>query len=469
MLPKNTTRIMSNFTPRASRIAGQKSVVVIGHQYVLRKYLMEAWVPFFAGDIDAICAKFTKRVNGYLGPDQTVGEDHIRALHALGYLPLEFRALPEGTHVPLRVPSFILENTHDDFAWLTNYFETLLSCVLWGPATSATAAFRFRKVLDMYARRTGSPIAFVDWQGHDFSMRGMWGPEAAALSGLGHLLFFTGTDTLPALDLIDEYYSVPEGYLVGGSVQATEHMVMCLGTKDGESEAYRRLLTDNPTGVLSIVSDTWDLWNVLTNIVPSLKGLIMSRAGKLTIRPDSGDPVKIICGDKYAPKFSPEWKGVIRILWETFGGTYTETGHMLLDSHVGAVYGDSITEDRLKAILAELDSQGYASANMVLGIGSFTYTYVTRDTYGWAMKATSAVINGKQVDLFKDPVTDDGTKKSAKGRLAVLRDAHDELYLVNQATPEQEAASEIRPIWRDGKFLIEEGFDVIRARARSAA
>ncbi|MEP7001383.1 MAG: nicotinate phosphoribosyltransferase [bacterium] len=462
--PANTQRVYSNLTARGSRIAGQEDVVFLGLQYFLRRYLMDELTSFFAGDIEAIAARYTARVNGYLGPN-AIGTDHIRALHALGYLPLEFRAVPEGTSVPLRVPLLTVENTHDDFAWLVNYYETLLSACLWMPTTSATSALRLRHLLESYARQTGSPLEFVPWQGHDFSFRGMAGVESAALSGMGHLVAFTGTDTIPAIDFIETYYGAPDGYLIGGSVAATEHSVMCAGGKSGELETFARLLDLYPSGIVSVVSDTWDLWHVLTNILPQLKERIMARDGKIVIRPDSGDPVKIVCGDPDASAGSPAHKGVVALLWELFGGATTSTGHRLLDAHIGCIYGDSISYERAAAILAGLDENGFASANMVFGVGSFTYQYVTRDTYNFAMKATWVQIDGEGIAIFKAPATDDGVKNSAKGRLAVLHDDTGHLTLINEATEEQEAASHLRLVWRNGAFVAFDSFDVIRDRA----
>lgn len=463
------TRVYSNWTPRQSRVPGHTQVTMFGLQYFLKRYLHEEFARFFAGDVDAACKEYERRVNGYLGPNQ-IGSEHIRALHALGYLPLEFRAVPEGMSVPLRLPMLTVENTHPDFAWLVNYFETIMSNVLWLPCTSATTASRMRVLLDKAAVKTGSPAGFVDWQGHDFSFRGMAGPEAASLSGAGHLLYFTGTDTIPALDLIEGYYGpLPAGYLVGGSVAATEHSVMCAGGEMSEMETFTRLLDLYPSGIVSVVSDTWDLWNVITKILPALKDKIMSRPGKLVIRPDSGDPVKIVCGDPDAPAGSPARLGVVELLWDIFGGVPTSTGHRLLDEHIGCIYGDSINYERAQAITEGLAAKEFASANMVFGMGSYGYQYVTRDTYGFAMKATWVERNGVGVDIFKKPLTDDGTKNSAKGRLAVLRDPKGELYLVNQATSEQEAQSVLRPVWRDGKLLVDETFDIVRARALAEA
>ncbi len=362
-----------------------------------------------------------------------------------------------------------VEATLPEFFWLTNYIETIMSCALWLPSTSATQAQGMRRVLDEAAFKTGSAPEFVPWQGHDFSFRGMAGLEAAMTSGAGHLLFFTGTDTIPALDFIDQYYGpLPEGYLVGASVNATEHSVMCAGGQENEIGTFDRLLTDNPTGILSVVSDTWDLWNVLTNILPARKDKIMARAGKLVIRPDSGDPVKIICGDSSAPDGHPANRGVIQLLWDVFGGTVNAKGYKVLDSHIGAIYGDSITKSRAVEICANLARDGFASENIVFGVGSYTYQYVTRDTFGFAMKATWVKVNGEGKAIFKKPITGDGVKTSAKGRLAVLPDADGKLTLINEATPDQEGASALRPVWRNGQFVVRETFDVIRARAQAS-
>lgn len=471
--PENTEFVYSNWTPRMSRVDGQNTVMFFGLQYFLQKYMIDDINnDFFNKPIEEVAVKYARRVNGYLGPN-AIGTDHIRALHALGYLPLEFRAVPEGTCVPLRIPMLTVENTHKDFAWLVNYFETSMSNVMWLPCTSATTSYGIRKVLENAAARTGSPLEFVDWQGHDFSFRGMSGMEAAMLSGAGHLLNFTGTDTIPAIDFIEEYYGfddgLPENYLIGGSVAATEHSVMCAGSRDGELKTFNRILDLYPSGIVSVVSDTWDLWNVLTNILPQLKDRIMSRDGKLVIRPDSGDPADIICGDLTAPVGSPAYKGVIELLWEIFDGTVTETGHRLLDRHIGCIYGDSISKARATKIMQRLAVKGFASANMVFGIGSYTYQYVTRDTFGFAMKATWCQINGVGYDIYKTPITDNGVKNSARGRLAVIKDNDGNLSLFEGLTREAaDAVSILRLVWRNGKFLVRESFDKLRARAKAA-
>jgi nicotinamide phosphoribosyltransferase len=355
----------------------------------------------------------------------------------------------------------VIENTHPDFFWLVNYFETLLSSVLWMPCTSATNAIHMRRMLDKFAAETGTPAEFVDWQGHDFSFRGLPGPEAAAASGMGHLVAFTGTDTIPAIDLVEQYYDGRNTF-VGGSVAATEHSVMCAGGQETERETFARLMDLYPSGVLSVVSDTWDFWGVLTEILPELKDQILARDGKLVIRPDSGDPVKIIAGDPDAPVGSPAYKGAVEVLWDLFGGSVTETGHKILDPHIGVIYGDSITFERAEQILEMLKMKGFASGNVVFGVGSFSYQYVTRDTFGFAMKATWVQIDGEGQAIFKDPKTDDGVKKSARGRLAVI-----DGVVINDATPEQEANSDLVKVWEDGMFLRVYTFEDVRDNARA--
>ena len=468
--PAKTEVVYSNWTPRDSR-TDETEVVFFGLQYFLDKFLTQEWAPFFATDwrdLQDVLDKYTRRVDGYLGPN-TVGQEHLRALWELGYMPLEFKALPEGSAVTIRTPMLTVENTHPDFAWLVNYFETLMSSALWMPCTSATTAFSLRKVLEKFADLTGADPAFIDWQGHDFSFRGMPGVEAAAMSGAGHLLSFTGTDTIPAIDWLEEFYEGGDTF-VGGSVAATEHSVMCAGGDANERDTFLRLLDLYPAGIVSVVSDTWDLWNVLTNIVPSLKAEILGREGKLVIRPDSGDPVKIIVGDPDAPIGSPAFRGVIELLWETFGGTVTDKGYRLLDSHIGAIYGDSINHDRMERILQGLADKGFASSNMVFGVGSYSYQFVTRDTYGFAMKSTWVQIDGQGMPIFKDPVTDSGMKKSAKGRIAVINSGTDErpVYtLVDGVEKGQEVPGDcLQTVWKNGGFVKTYSLSEIRETVR---
>jgi nicotinamide phosphoribosyltransferase len=426
---------------------------------------------FFSKPKDEVCGEMKRELSMYLGTDYDV--THFEALHDLGYLPIAVKALPEGSLVPMKVPVLTIYNTHPDFYWITNYLETIISNLLWKPMTSATIAHEYRKVLTKWQEKTDAERGwFIDWQGHDFSMRGMDSVDAVISSGLGHLTSFSGTDSLPAIYGARKHYGATE--FVGGSVNATEHSVMCAGGKEDEVETFRRLLETYPTGILSVVSDTWDLWKVCTEHVVTLKEEIMARDGKLVIRPDSGDPVDILCGvilpnkkELVGVEKRPNEKGVIELLWDVFGGTINEQGYKVLDSHIGAIYGDSITIARADEICARLEAKGFASTNVVLGIGSFTYQYNTRDTFGFAMKATYVEVEEifyatdesvepgiKTVgrEIFKDPITDDGTKKSATGLLHVTKHNENGYMLVDKVSWENEANGELQIIYQNGQF-----------------
>ncbi len=465
--PEGTTLVYSNWTPRKSRVDGIDEVVFFGLQYFIKKYILEDFANnFFARPKEEILKSYSRRINNYLGPN-AVGEEHIGALHDLGYIPMVFKALPEGVSVPIRVPMFTMYNTKPEFFWLTNYFETLVSTTVWLPCNSATIARAYRKLLDKYAAETSSVAEFVDWQGHDFSMRGMAGMEAALMSAAGHLLSFTGTDTIPSIDFLETYYHAnSDKELIGGSVAATEHSVMSMGTNNGEQATFKRLITEvYPAGIVSVVSDTWDLWKVLTEYLPNLKQEVMAREGKLVIRPDSGDPVKIICGNE-SSDMGPERKGVVELLWDIFGGTVNDKGFKELDPHIGAIYGDSITLQRAEDICEGLKKKGFASTNVVLGVGSFTYQYNTRDTFGFAMKATYGEVNGEGRNIYKDPVTDDGTKKSAKGLIKITKE-NGVYKLHDEVSWQEENEGELKEVFRDGKLVQEEKLSEIRKRARS--
>lgn len=787
--PKGTNMIYSNFTPRSSSLSrrsrhGDGKVVFFGLQYFVKHYLIELMnETFFSQPKDRVVAAYKRRMDTSLGPDKITVE-HIAALHDLGYLPVEIRALPEGTAVNSGIPVLTIHNTLPEFFWLTNYLETLMSCSLWKPTTSATTARQYRMLLEHYAEQTGGSKEFIPWQAHDFSFRGMSGVEDACVSGAGHLLSFTGTDTVPAIDFVETYYNADSTKeLIGGSVPAcyddqteiltntgfklfadlkpsdhvaqyskegeikfvkptsyynapytgkmikvsstgygyvdmlvtpnhrmvrvhsktkklsvfeagdfsyrkrkgfsgnyglvvaglayadspelsfedrlriafqadgsypsrahkytgartkrhpirfglkkarkkerlmalaqggnieifhseyesgygnfwlkpktryrkdfewvdlskisatwankfieeislwdgtvvktrkniikyssceeecadkvqaiailaghkthktknidkrtnrrpnytviiqknkttisgdnvhrevidyrgrvycvsvpsgmlvvrrngrvvicgnSEHSVMSMDGKEQEQDTYRRLLTEvYPSGIVSIVSDTYDFFAVLTNIVPRLKAEILAREGKFVVRPDSGDPVKIIVGDKGAEPGSPEHKGAIELLWDTFGGTTNAKGYRTLDPHVGLIYGDAITIERAEAIMEGLKAKGFASDNVVFGVGSYTYNYVTRDTHGFAMKATYGEVDGKPRLIYKAPKTD-SKKNSARGIL-VVRNGNLE-QSEDRADIEK---GDMRAVFRDGKLLVDDSLAEIRKR-----
>lgn len=519
MYPDGMIKLYSNWTPRASRMPGINEVVVFEIQHFIKEYLIKAFnEDFFKIDKNEMITEYKRHCQ--------VDTKHIEDLHDLGYLPIEIKALEEGTLCPIGVPMFTITNTHPDFAWLVNYLESLLSCSLWQGMTSATITHEYKKILTKHALKTDEKnIDFINWQAHDFSMRGMSSVESSILSGMGHLLSVTGTDNIPAIYQLERSYNGVG--LIGASVPATEHSVMCMGNKEAEIDTFRRLLALYPEGNLSVVSDTWNLWVVALFYLPALKKEIMARNGKLVIRPDSGNPVDILCGleyeeidhrdevflldnpkavyvrnedkfyrikriDKlvgfdytYAEVDEAEVKGLIQLLWETFEGTTNEQGYKVLDSHIGAIYGDSITLARAEEICKRLADNGFASTNVVLGIGSYTYQYNTRDTFGFAMKATYGEVLKKSTncncesimqdcdcstvdkrEIFKDPITDDGTKKSKRGLLRV--DSVDgKLTCFESQTSEEEQLGLLQTVFIDGKLCNETTLEKIREKLKS--
>lgn len=483
MYPKGTNLVYSNWTPRSDKYAVTKNgVVVFGIQAFLKSITKDFKRYFFDLPREEAIGSFREGYETFFGtPADT---SHVEALYDLGYLPISVKALPEGSICPIGVPMMTLVNTIDEFAWLTNYLETIMSTELWQPMTSATIAKGYRDLLKKWSDKTCDNDAHLPFQAHDFSMRGMSGLGSAMASGAGHLLSFVGTDTLPAVEYLKYWYNAdPKNELVGTSIPATEHSVMSMSAEyfilnnDSPNEllTFKRLITETfPDGFISIVSDTFDLWKVCTEYLPELKEEILARDGKVVIRPDSGDPVDIICGLKNSGKLpeaiadkyilgTPTYRGVIEILWDIFGGTINSKGYKVLDPHIGAIYGDSITLGRADEICDRLEKKGFASSNIVLGVGSYTYQFNTRDTYGFAMKATYGEVNHIGREIFKDPITDNGLKKSLKGLIQVKWE-NGRYVAYDQVTWEQEKDSELKEVYRDGKLLIETSLSEIRNR-----
>lgn len=547
MSEEGTEKIYSTFTPRSSRIEGINDVVFFGLQGFIKDYLIDYFNDNFFNRAKATVVAEYKRVITYTLGANCANSTHIEELHDLGHLPIKIKAVKEGTIVPIRVPVFTIENTDKRFYWLTNFLETFVSACLWKVTTVATVVKKYRDICEEWADKTADSKEHIKWQCHNFSYRGMSGNEDAITAGAAHLLFFTGTDTIPSIQYVEDYYnSNIENELIGASVLATEHSIQCQYQDD--LKYYTRMLTEvAPEGIISIVSDGYDYWNVIGNVIPKLKQTITSRNGKLVVRPDSGDPVKIICGSetiedltnniycqnlgdckkwmlnglveearsntphgecgdnypeaifKYQDKYyrivadifwnrydkqfyyidecavesckeieiTLEQKGSIEALWDIFGGTINSKGYKVLDPHIGLIYGDAITLERAEEIFRQLEAKGFSSENIVFGVGSYSLGYHTRDTFGFALKATYTEVNGVGRNIFKDPATDvDKIKKSQTGMLCVLKNK-DGITLVDGMTSIQRdncRADLLEDVFVDGVLVRDEKFSDIRNR-----
>lgn len=495
MYPEGTEQVYSNWTPRSNKYFPEatEGSVVFGIQYLIKRYLIDEFNKnFFGLPKEKAVEMFYRRVHNFVGIE-SVGYKHIEALYDLGYLPIRIKALPEGSVCPIRVPMMTITNTKSEFFWLTNYLETLISCTLWMPCTSATRARLYKNELKRHAVHTGFPEDVnLDFLCHDFSMRGMAGLEAAIISGMAHMTSFVGSETIPAIAALEEYYGAnSDNELIAATVPATEHSVMCAGGEEDELQTFKRLINElYPSGFVSIVSDTWDFWNVIENFLPKLKKDIMARDGRVVIRPDSGDPVDIICGLRTNPHFHTRMKegkyyccyapfnddaeyvevsegqyyGAYYMLGKIFGWNTTSKDYRYPSTKIGLLYGDSITLERQKQIYMRLENAHMAACNLVLGVGSFSYQYASRDSLGFAIKATACVVNGELKEIFKHPKTDDGTKNSLKGLIAVYQDVNGVYYAEDQVTPEVESGGCLETVFEDGVLKKEYTLKEIRQR-----
>lgn len=562
----NVLEIYSNFAVRfdkhISELVGanwDKLYVVFGVQYAIKELHDLFQKYFFGRPEDEVLNEMYFLLFPYLGTHN--GElEHFRQLWQLGYLPVEIKALPEGTLAPIGCPFMTVRNTLPEFEWLPNYLESVISTLVWKPLTVATIARHYRLVTNEYALKTTGSLVGTEFQNHDFHVRGASGWQSAGIAGCAFLLSSCGTDNVPSLYAAQQYYNSRNGdELLAGSVAAGEHSVTTLGIltfqelngvslQEAEEMYLDYVLHQFKEGIVSYVADSFDYWTFVGKILPKKKHSIMQRNGKFVVRGDSGNPVDVICGvderdypvikaDTYEGfladagelieddlrEITPhgecgdcrhdlnvkwqgklynvavtnfEWnrhdkqyyyldtygdfnfevseiertvehKGTIETLWEIFGGTVNDQGYKVLDSRIGMIYGDGITLERQQAILARLEAKGFASTNIVFGVGSYALNMLSRDHLGMAIKATNAVVkmDGVTVDkpIYKDPKTDT-SKKSARGLLSVKCQDGKVVSWKDMCTRQEEAHSDMRVVFLNGGLYNLETLFQIRKR-----
>lgn len=467
--PKGTEKVYSNWTIRGSRITVSK-YVFFGLQYFIKEYLINKWNnEFFNIPKEDALKRFRKTLKNSLN---VVDLSHYEALHDLGYLPIEIKALEEGSIVDLRVPCFTMVNTHPDFYWVTNMLETVTSAVIWGMINNATVAKRFADIRKSFIQKTASlDHPLEQFLNHNFAYRGMYGNEAAIISDAAWLLFSKGSDTIPGIEFMEDYYNADSNNeLISGSIPATEHSVACAGGKDGEEHTFRRMidLYKNTSKIFSFVCDTWDYFGFLDETLRKNKNYLIESDCKCVVRPDSSPktPLEIICGDPQAEKHSLEFKGTLNILWEIFGGSINEKGFKVLHPQIGMIYGEAIDPELYQKILSTMVEMKFCITNLVVGVGSFSQTYCTRDTLKQAFKATAVVINGELIPIYKDPKTDNSGKKSAKGLLQVTQDNDGNYLLKDECSWEEENQGLLKTVFINSKLIKETTLTEIRDRLK---
>jgi nicotinamide phosphoribosyltransferase len=475
MYPKGLTKLVSYWVPRKSMLETQDKMVFFGLNAFIQQYLVEYFHDnFFGLSEKEILSLYTDNMNIQIG-EGNYDTDKIIKLHRLGYLPLEIRALPEGALVPMGVPCIEISNTHDDFAWLVQWIECILQVELWKPCCHATIGYMYRQIADYWYNKTVDGLSSA-MACADFGMRGMSCMEEAIRCSASWLLSFNKTSTIPAINYIDKYYNANcKENGIGLRAVSTEHSVMGANYAiDGDEITFVKKLLNElyPNTSFSMVSDTYDYWNMVNNILPQCKEDIMKHNGKLLVRPDSGNIVDISVK-------------TVQSLWDNFGGTINSKGYKVLDPHIGVIYGDGCTLTNVADIWSELEKLGFAANNIFYGVGAFCFSAVvengkliamTRDTFGIAMKATYGVIDGKEVQIYKDPKTDTNKlKKSHKGccivKGNVIKTGNGQLvvdYTCSDGHSWNEAYysydNVMDTVFKDGKIAKTEDFATIRHR-----
>lgn len=440
--PEGTEALYSFFESRGGVFP---AVTFFGLQYVLKRYLVGEVVT------KEKIARARRLFAAHFGGTSFFNEmawNHIVEEYG-GKLPIRIKAVPEGTTVSTRNVLMTVENSVDDpqLPWLTNYVETILSQV-WYPSTVATQSRMMRKLVAEYLERTGDP-SLVDFKVHDFGFRGSTSVESAGIGGAAHLVSFKGTDTMAALEVADEYYYEP---CAGFSIPAAEHSTITSWGKENEADAYENMLDSFPTGLVAVVSDSYDVYNACAEIWGRvLRDKVLNREGTLVVRPDSGYPPEVVVK-------------VLEILGDRFGFASNDKGYKVLNPKVRVIQGDGIDYEMLGLVLEAMKNAGWSADNIAFGSGGGLLQKVNRDTQRFAFKASAVKINGVWRDVMKDPATD-ATKRSKAGRFTLVRDDFGWATMREEEAARRGLKDELVTVFQDGELLVDQTFAEIRKRA----
>jgi len=443
--PKGTTTVYSYFESRGGKYP---ETVLFGLQYYMKRYLEGVVVT------PEKIAEAKHIISSHLPPSSPFNEagwKRIWEKHG-GRLPIKIKAVPEGTVVDTKNVLFTMENTDEECFWLTNFLETLLVQV-WYPMTVATHSRACKKIILNGLRDTGNPD-LIDFKLQDFGFRGVSSVETAGTGGAGHLVNFLGTDTVAGLIVARDYYGakIEGAECPGYSIPASEHSTITAWGREGETKAMENMLTQYPGGLMACVSDSYDIFKACKEYWGGeLKDKVLARDGTLVVRPDSGE-------------IKETSVKIHEILYEQFGGTVNEKGYKVLNDKVRIIWGDGIDHESLGEIVAHLKANKWAIDNMTYGSGGGLLQKLHRDTQKCAFKCSYAVVQGKEIDVFKQPITDPG-KKSKKGKLS-LHKQPDGSWITKQGKEWEPATDELVDVFCDGKILKEWSFAEIKERAK---
>ena len=441
--PVGTAGVYSYIESRGGRY---DRTVFFGLQAFIKEYLLKA---ITQADIDIA----NEILTAHGEPFNRAGWQYILDKHN-GYLPVVIRSVPEGTVVPVSNVLATIENTDPECFWLTTWLETALLRAIWYPTTVATQSWKIKQVIKDYLERTGDP-SIIDFKLHDFGARGVSSMESAGIGGAAHLVNFMGTDTISGILFAREYYNAG---IAGFSIPAAEHSTITSWGRAGEVDAYRNMLNQfaKPGSIVAIVSDSYDIFNAASKLWgEELKQKVIDSGATVVIRPDSGDP-ETVC------------LKLVQILHNKFGAVKNSKGFFVLNN-VRLIQGDGVNEHTIRCILGAFQAYGYSADNIAFGMGGALLQQVDRDTQKFAMKCSSALVNGKWIDVQKDPVTDSG-KKSKAGRVTLWKSGGEWISAVKQPTGWTDKGigpfvDVLEEVYRDGKLVKETDFATVRANS----
>lgn len=432
--PQGTTKIFSYLESRGGRYS---NTVFFGLQMILSK--LERVIT--SSDVEE-AANFFKahgepfNSQGWMGIVLKLG----------GRLPLRIRAVPEGSVVPVNNVLMTVENTQDEYFWLTSWVETVLMRV-WYPTTVATQSWHIKKIiLDSLEKTSDNPAQEIQFKLHDFGSRGVSSETSAGIGGAAHLVNFMGSDTVSGVVYANRFYDCK---MAGFSIPAAEHSTITTWGKDGELQAYQNMLTQyaKPGALVAVVSDSYDLDHAIDAFwCGTLKEAVINSGATVVIRPDSGNPPEIVLR-------------TLQKLEKAYGATYNSKSYKVLNS-VRVIQGDGVNEDSIREILKTINDASYSTTNVAFGMGGALLQQVNRDTQRFAYKCSAATINGEEIEVFKDPKTDP-MKRSKKGRLdLVLRGGE-----YSTIAGSDNWGSVLRTVFEDGEIKRKQTFADIRATA----
>jgi nicotinamide phosphoribosyltransferase len=441
--PAGTTKVYSYIASRGGKFTFTE---FFGLQAFIKEYLL---TPVTKSDVDIAQEILTAHGEPF---DRSRWDYIVDELG--GYLPVVIKAVPEGTVVPVRNAVLTIENTDDRCYWLTTWLETALLRAVWYPTTIATQSKFIKGILLDYLEKSGDPTT-IGFKLHDFGARGVSSMESAGIGAAAHLVNFMGTDTITGVLFAREYYNAG---ISGFSIPAAEHSTITSWGRAGEVDAYRNMVRQfgKPGAIFAVVSDSYDIYNACRMWGTELKDEVVNSGATLVIRPDSGDPVDVL------PR-------MITILADGFGYTVNDKGYKVLNN-VRIIWGDGINPMSIQSILRTMvDARGWSADNFAFGMGGALLQAVDRDTQKWAMKCSAAEVNGVWVDVFKDPITDQG-KTSLKGRVTLWQSGGDFLTSVEQPLGWTDRSmgewrEALVEVYRDGKLVKEYTFDEVRANS----